>query len=114
MSTEIPVENEQPRNQSHIAEAVKKIFLVGIGTAVLIHEEGKAITDKMREKRLSAENQGRSRLQQLHSRRRQKAEEFFDSQVDIIMQRLDIPTKADYEDLSKKISDLSKKLDEKP
>lgn len=113
MSTEIPINNEQPRNQSHIAEAVKKLFLVGIGTAVLVHEEGKAFANKMKEKKVSAETQGRTRLRQLHERRRQKAEEYLEKQAEFILQRLDIPTKTDYEVLSKKISDLSTKLDEK-
>jgi polyhydroxyalkanoate synthesis regulator phasin len=44
--------------------------------------------------------------------RSDKAEDEVNKRIDNVLQRMNVPTKADIDSLSKKISDLSKKVDE--
>jgi polyhydroxyalkanoate synthesis regulator phasin len=111
MSEETSFTNEKDNQQRHVSEAFRKMLLIGIGTAMLAQEEGEAFVKKLRDRGEKAEARGRKRIREVHDQRRQKAEKVLEKRIDQVLQHMDIPTKADYLDLSEKISELSKKLD---
>jgi len=111
MSAETSFKNEEGNHQRHISEALRKVLLVGIGAAMLAHEEGEAFVKKIKDKGEEAETEGLKRMREIHNRRKQKAEEIIEKRINQVLHRMDIPTRADYLDLSEKISELSKKLE---
>lgn len=111
MSSESTLPNEKEKHQRHFSEALRKMILVGIGAAMMAHEEGESFVQKLKDKGEKAQAEGRNKMREVGNRRKQKAEEILEKRIDQVLQRMDIPTKADYLDLSEKISELSKKLD---
>lgn len=109
------VENNTAENHElerpPMAELLRKVMLAGIGAAVLAQEEAESFIHKLIEKGELAEKDGRILMKDLREKRMQKTEEQLDKRISAIIERMKIPTKSDIETLSKKITELSKKVD---
>ena len=97
----------------------RKILLAGIGAVALAQDEIEEFINKLVERGEIAEQDGRKLVNEIMERRKkiqQKTGDEFsktvNKQVEQILQRMDVPSKADIDSLSKKISELSKKIDE--
>lgn len=105
--------------------AARKVLLAGVGAMALTKDELEDFVGKLVERGEIAQEDGRKLVRDVWSRRRtdtekvgeqvgeqvEKAEAILDERIEGILTRLNVPTKSDIDTLSKKISDLSAKVD---
>ena len=113
MTVEDVAAEEGKAEKPPLAELLRKIMLAGIGAAALAQEEAEIFIHKLVEKGELAEKDGHVLMKDLREKRRRKTEEEIDKRISSLIERMDIPTKADLETLSGKISELSDKMDSK-
>jgi polyhydroxyalkanoate synthesis regulator phasin len=111
MTVENMAAEEQPVERPPLAELIRKVMLAGIGAAALAQEEAEAFIQKLIEKGELAEKDGRVLMKDLREKRRQKAGEELDKRISCLIDRMNIPTKSDFEDLSEKIAEIARKVD---
>jgi polyhydroxyalkanoate synthesis regulator phasin len=104
-----------PEERSMVYETLRKLLLAGLGTVVVAQDEMEHFIEKMVEKGEIAEKDARKLIKEVVDRRREgakKAEAEIDKRVEEALNRMNIPTKADIEALSNKITTLTKKVEE--
>ena len=103
--------------------AARKVLLAGIGAVALAQEEIEEFVNRLVERGEIAEKDGRKLVNDVMEKRKkqvednvdktvEKAEETVDSNIERVLHRMNVPTKKDIDDLSKKITTLTKKVDE--
>jgi poly(hydroxyalkanoate) granule-associated protein len=115
-----PVESTpQPEDISEehksITESVRRVLLASIGVVAITRDELREFIDKMVERGEIAEQEGKKLYAELMEKRKKKtgeAEEIAGNRMREMLDRMDVPTKADIDALSDKITALSKKVDE--
>ncbi len=115
MAAKTKVAPEETKEPNPFFEAVRKVLLAGVGAVALTVEAVEDLVEKLVERGELTEEEGRKLVQDIFERRKKdakKAEEEVNKRVDELMARFDIPTKAEFENLSAQISDVSKKVDE--
>lgn len=93
----------------------RKLVLASIGAVALAQEELELFIDKLVERGEIAEQDGKKLINDVMERRKKlqkKTEDEMNKQIEQMLDRMDVPTKADIDALSKKIAALSKKIDE--
>jgi poly(hydroxyalkanoate) granule-associated protein len=111
-------EAAEPKNgkeRNPLLEASRKVLLAGIGAVALAQDEVEDFVDRLIERGEIAEKDGRKLVREIMDKRKKtthEAEEKMGKQVEEILDRLNVPTKADIEALSDKIAALTKKVDE--
>lgn len=111
---EVQEESVEKEVNSMLA-AVRKVLLAGIGVVALAQEEVEEFVNRLIERGEIAEKDGRRLVSDIMERRKkqvQEAEEELESRIEEILNRMNIPSKADIDALSRKITNLSKKVDE--
>jgi poly(hydroxyalkanoate) granule-associated protein len=96
-------------------DATRKVLLAGIGAVALAQEEIEKFVHQLIERGEIAEKDGRNLLREVMDKRKKKTEQAEDEvtkRVETVLDRMSVPSKADIDALSKKISELSKKVDE--
>jgi len=114
MATKTKVAPEESKEPNPLFEAVRKVLLAGVGAVSLTVEAIEDLVEKLVERGELTEEEGRKLINDVWSKRKKdakKAEEEVNRRVDELMARFDIPTKAEFEDLSAQISEVSKKVD---
>ena len=112
---EEPVVEAQEKEQSMLFGLLRKTVMATIGAAVIAEEEIVALINRLVERGEIAEKDGKKLIQEMLDKRKGKTtkiETEINKNVQGVLERLDIPTKADVEGLSQKIAALSKKIDE--
>lgn len=121
MAEDIEVQEEviAENGYNHMLEMARKVLLAGIGAVVLAQEEIEEFVNKLVERGEIAEQDGRRLMKDVVERRKKKAEEVrsgteqqFEQRMEEILDRMNIPSKNDIDDLSKKIAALSRKVDQ--
>jgi poly(hydroxyalkanoate) granule-associated protein len=100
---------------STLSGLVRKVLLVGMGAMALTQEEVEKFVNKLVERGEIAEQDGKKLLHDVSEKRKKdasKAQAELDKRVEDLLGRMNVPTKADIDALSGKISELSKKVDE--
>lgn len=113
--TEEKINEETVEEGKSITEMARKVMLATIGAVALAQEEAEAFIKKLIDRGEIAENDGRKMMDDLKDKRQKKtkeAEDELDSRVNQILERTGVPTKSDIDDLSDKITALTKKIDE--
>jgi poly(hydroxyalkanoate) granule-associated protein len=103
------------KEQSMLFGLLRKTVMATIGAAVIAEEEIVALINRLVERGEIAEKDGKKLIAEMFEKRKGKAtkvETEINKNVQGFLERLDIPTKADVDVLSQKISALSKKIDE--
>lgn len=102
-----------------VVKAMRNMLMAAIGTVSMGIEEVETIVNHLIERGELAEKDGRAMVAEVRERRQkdmEKAGSRFDGLVDIrvetILNRMNIPSRSDVEDLGKKIGELSNKVDE--
>jgi poly(hydroxyalkanoate) granule-associated protein len=108
--------------KSHVVELTHQMMLAGIGAGVLAKEETEKLLRVLVERGTIAEEESRKLMQEAMAKRKKatgramrrakSVEVELDSRVEEVLARMNIPTKAEIEALSAKISALTKKVDE--
>jgi poly(hydroxyalkanoate) granule-associated protein len=102
-------------SQSRMMEMLRRVLLATIGAAAIAQEEIEALVNRLVERGEIAEKDGKKLMHELMEKRKRKTaqvEEDISKNLESVLDRMDIPTKADVEALSQKITVLSKKVDE--
>lgn len=100
--------------QNVFAEATHKVLMAGIGAMALAQDEIEDFVNRLIERGEIAEKDGRKMLDDLMARRRkegEKLEEALDQRIEKVLHEMNIPSKADIDALSAKITALTKKVD---
>lgn len=106
-------------NSSHpMLDMARKVLLASIGAVALTQEEIEKFVVRLVDRGEIAEKDGRKLIKDIMEKRRTKtrkvradAENEFDGRLADILGRMNIPRKSDIDELNKKISELSKKVD---
>lgn len=100
-------------------EMARKVLLAGIGAFALTQEEVEKIVNKLIERGEIAEKDGRKLIKDIMDKRRKKTEEVraetedeLEKRMEDMMSRMNIASKSDIDSLNRKITTLSKKLDD--
>lgn len=110
---ETVVETTEERND--LLDGLRKILLAGIGGVALAQDEISKFLNKMVERGEIAEKDARKLLDEVTSRRKEqtkKAETELDHRMEDILARMNVPTKADIDALSQKITTLTEKVEQ--
>jgi poly(hydroxyalkanoate) granule-associated protein len=102
-------------SQSRMTEMLRKVLLATIGAAVIAQEEIEALVNRLVERGEIAEKDGKKLMHEMMEKRKSKTikvEEDISKNLESVLDRMSIPSKADVEALSQKITALSKKIDE--
>jgi polyhydroxyalkanoate synthesis regulator phasin len=108
-------EEEVVVEEASILESLRRVLLASVGVVALTIEEIGDLVDKLVERGEIAEQEGKKLILEIKEKRRKKTDEaegIASSRMREMMDKMDIPTKSDIEDLSKKIATLSKKVDD--
>jgi poly(hydroxyalkanoate) granule-associated protein len=137
MSENVVITDEAVESKANmLVEAVRKVFLASIGAAKIAQEEvtgfvtdtesyinkvvedTEAFVNKLIDKGAIAETDGKQLISDMVEKRksivvesRGKVNIDLDGRVEDVLARLNIPTKGDIDELSKKIGQLSRKVD---
>jgi poly(hydroxyalkanoate) granule-associated protein len=108
-------EEEVVAEEASILDSLRRVLLASVGVVALTIEEIGELVDKLVERGEIAEQEGKKLIIEIKEKRRKKtdeAEDIASSRMREMMDKMDIPTKSDIDDLSKKIATLSKKVDD--
>lgn len=108
-------EGKGPEQRSPMLDMARKMLLAGMGAVALTQEEVEKFVTKLVDRGEIAEKDGKKLVGDVMEKRRRqakKAEVELDKRVEEILGRMSVPTKADIEALSAKITALTKKIDE--
>lgn len=113
------VENEAPAEGGTLLEGLRRVLMAGIGVAVLAQEEIEDFVTNLVDRGEIAENDGRSLVSDVLERRRQEIQDrskqasgSVDRRMEGVLNRLNVPTQSEINNLSEQINELSKKVDE--
>jgi poly(hydroxyalkanoate) granule-associated protein len=96
-------------------ELARKVLLASIGAVALAQDEIEDFVERLIERGEIAEKDGRKLIREVMDKRKkdaEKAEDEVSKRVEDVLDRMNVPTKADIEALGEKITTLSKKVDE--
>jgi poly(hydroxyalkanoate) granule-associated protein len=100
-------------------EMARKVLLAGIGVVALSQEEAEKIVNKLIERGELAEQDGRKLIKDLMEKRKRKAtevqieaEDELEKRMEEVLGRMNIASKSDIDSLNRKLTTLSKKLDD--
>ncbi len=111
-----PAEEE---SRKPLLEAVRKVVLASVGAVALAQVAAEDLVNKLVERGEIAEEDGKKLVGEMRERHTKKAgagagrgSEEVDRRVQDVMDRMNVPTKADIDALSAKITELTEKVDE--
>lgn len=116
MSEEIEVVEEELAEKSNsLLAGVRRVLMAGVGAVALAQEEVEDFVNKLIERGEIAEKDGRKLVDDILEKRKnraQKAEDALETRIEGLLDRMNVPTKRDIDELSKKITLLAQKVDE--
>jgi len=119
MAEKIKVEEEAVEEAVNpFVDGIRRAMLASVGAFSLAQDEAEKFVNKLIEKGEIAEKDGRSLLNDLADKRKERAKESskrvsdeLEKRMESLLNRMNIPTKSDIEQLSKKVAELAKKID---
>ena len=121
MAEEVEITEDIVEENGHnpMLEMARKVLLASIGAMALTEEEIGKFVGKLVERGEIAEKDGRKLIKDVLARRRKKnaeasseVEDEIEKRMEDVLARMDIASKSDIDGLNRKISTLSKKLDD--
>ena len=109
------VEEPKDKNQPQMLDALRRVLLATIGAAAIAQDEIEALVNRLVERGEIAEKDGKTLVHEVMEKRKGRAarvEKEVNKRVEKVLERMNIPSKADIDALSQKIAALSKKIDE--
>lgn len=108
-------EGEVVEEETTILESLRRVLLASIGVVALTIDEIGDLVDKLVERGEIAEQEGKKLVTEIKEKRKKKtdeAEDVANKRMREMMDKMEIPSKADIEELSNKIATLSRKVDD--
>ena len=121
MTEEVEITEEILVDNGHnpMLEMARKVLLAGIGAMALTQEEIEKFVGKLVERGEIAEKDGRKLIKDVMERRRKKGaevrsdtEDEVEKRMEEVLTRMNIASKSDIDALNRKITTLTKKLDD--
>lgn len=112
---EIQEEAVEEKERNPMVDMARKVLLAGIGAVALAQDEIEDFVNRLVDRGEIAEKDGRRLLNDVKERRKkqmEKATDELDKRIEQILRRMNVPTKADIDALSRKVTTLTKKVDE--
>jgi poly(hydroxyalkanoate) granule-associated protein len=112
------VEDAAAKAGSPLFEGLRKLLLASLGAVAMTRDEVEAFVEKLVERGELAQKDGEKLVKELRSRVREgrpqveKVGERVEQGIEEFLNRLNIPSKHDIDDLSAKIAQLSARVDE--
>jgi len=109
------VEEPKDKSEHQMMEMLRRMFLATIGAAVIAQEEIEVLVNRLVERGEIAEKDGKKLVNEMMAKRKSQttyAGDEISKNIEGILNRMNIPSKADVDALSQKITGLSKKIDE--
>jgi polyhydroxyalkanoate synthesis regulator phasin len=103
-------EMEEQRNR--LFELARKVMLAAVGAAALAQDEGEDFLNRLVERGEIAEKDARKLIREVSDKRRKKVEKELDKRMETLLDHMDVPSKADIDALSAKITTLTHKVEE--
>lgn len=119
MAEKIEIKEEAVEELANpFVEGIRRVLLAGVGAVSVAQGEAEKFVKRLIEKGEIAEQDGRSLLNDLADNRKQRAQESskrvsdeLEKRMEGLLNRMNIPTKSDIEQLSTKVAELSKKIE---
>ena len=116
---EIMEEEIVENGRSSFVDAAHKVLLASIGAVAITQEEISAFVGRLVERGEIAEKDGRKMVSDIVERRREatnkltdRANNELDRRIEMVVERLNVPTRKDFDKLVRKINSLSRKVDQ--
>src|SRR5262245_45151994 len=112
------VEDAAAKAGNTLVEGLRKLVLASLGAVAMTRDEVEAFLDKLVERGQLAQKDGEKIVKELRSRvnenrpQVQKVGERVEQGIEEFLNRLNVPSKRDIDDLSTKIAQLSARVDE--
>lgn len=106
------IEEMEEEERNRFFRLARKVVLAGFGAVGLAQDELEEFVNRLVERGEIAEKDARKLMHEVTDRRRKTVEKQMDKQLDDMLERMNIPSKADIEALSHKITALTHKVDE--
>ena len=103
---------ETLEERSPLFEAARKVLLAGMGAVALTQDEAEKFVDKLVERGEIARKDAKKLVREVAEKRGKRGRDELDKRVQDLLDRMNVPTKADIEALSEKIAALTEKVDE--
>lgn len=114
------------KNGSELKETANKVWLAGLGALATAGEEGGKLFDRLAKKGESFESQGKKQVENAKSRIEKVAdqakdqassawsriESMIDDKVTAALHRVGVPTRDEIKNLSARVADLSRKIEQ--
>ena len=113
-SKKAKVDNTVEEVHGPLYEASRRVLLASIGAIALAQDEIEDFVEKLVERGEIAEKDGKKLVREVIDKRKKdvsKAENELNKRIDEVVERMDVPTKADIDALGDKINELSNKVD---
>jgi polyhydroxyalkanoate synthesis regulator phasin len=109
------VEEEVAEAGSSLLAGVRRVLMAGVGAVALAQDEVEEFVKKLVDRGEIAEKDGRKLVDDILEKRKnrtEKAEDALESRIESLLDRMNVPSKSDIDQLSKKITLLAEKVDE--
>src|SRR5512139_207371 len=109
------VESPKEESQHQMSEMLRRLFLAAVGAVAIAQEELEVLVNKLVERGEIAEKDGKKLINEMMEKRKGKTANVSDEigkSVENVLNKMNIPSKADVDMLSQKIAALSKKIDD--
>lgn len=119
MTDQIEFTEEVVESSNSFLNGLRRVLMAGIGAVALTQEQIEDFVNKLVERGEIADGDARKLISDVSEKRkriltdqRKKAEGELDKSIEGILSRMNIPTKGEIDSLSRKLVDLSDKVDE--
>jgi len=102
---------EEGEERNPLFEAVRKVLLAAIGAVGLAQDEIEDFVNRLVDRGEIAEKDARKLIREVTQKRRKAAEREMDKRLDGLLEHLNIPSKADIDELGEKIAALTTKVE---
>ncbi len=112
---EKPIEDKDEAERYPILNAMRRLLHVGVGAVALAQDEVEDLVDKLVQRGEIAESDGKKLIKEFVDRRKagtSKLSAEFEQQLEELLGRMNIPSKAEIAALSEKIGELTRKVEE--
>lgn len=109
------VEEEVAEAGSSLLAGLRRVLMAGVGAVALAQDEIEEFVKKLVDRGEIAEKDGRKLIDDILEKRKtraDKAEDALESRIEGLLDRMNVPSKSDIDQLSKKITLLAEKVDE--
>jgi polyhydroxyalkanoate synthesis regulator phasin len=105
-------EMEELDEPNKLYELARKVVLAAVGAAALAQDELEDFINRLVERGEIAEKDARKLIREVSEKRRKRVETELDKRIETLLDHMDVPSKADIDQLGTKIEALTHKVAE--